>query len=71
MKDKPKEVTEEQNMAAQRYVAGFFRMMGMRYPYDMPEEGEPIPKYWPDDVKAAIETMQAYSQQLIDEDIKV
>lgn len=71
MEDEKKEITEEQNMNAQRYVAGFFKMMGMRYPYDMPEEGEPIPDGWPKDVKAAVETMQAYSQQLKDLDIKV
>lgn len=62
-------VDYEQCQQASAYVEGYFKFAGLKYPYDMPE-GD-IPKAWPADVKAAIETMRAFNEQLEEEGIKI
>lgn len=61
-------VSYEQYQKASAYVEGYFKFAGMKYPYDMPE-GE-IPRSFPKDVKAAIETMRAFNEQLEEDGIK-
>ena len=64
-----KKISISQVRDASLYVEGYFKLMGLRYPYDMPDDNEPIPKEWPDDVKAAVETMRAFDAQVEEEDI--
>ena len=55
-----REVTKSQLIDAQNYLRGYFKFVGMQYPYDMPETDEEVEqarKTWPKDAVAALDTM--------------
>lgn len=64
--EEEKTVTWQQANAASKYIAGYFKLMGMKYPLDMPRTEEDIKKalkMWPKDVVAAYNTQKAYVEQ--------
>lgn len=73
MKD-DQDVTQEQAFKASDYIAGYFKMMGWQYPYDMPETDEEVAEArlkWPKDVVAALDVCIKYSEQLKEDGVIV